>query len=200
MLLAVAVCFASLAQPLKIGVRAGLSSSSYYFGRVNIDGTVIAPSVSYTAGWEVAAVMRLSIPGFIHIQPEISYVSRDYHFRINPTGVSQRNNYKIATQTVEVPVTVGFNISVLRLFGGPVFTLSSTQKPQNGDYNFNIKFNKPEVGILLGAGIDVKNFFVDVRYTLAPDKREDIFTLNGTSQKVNIRSDEMWKFSLGFFF
>ncbi|UKI39889.1 MAG: outer membrane beta-barrel protein [Alistipes putredinis] len=69
----------------------------------------------------------------------------------------------VAVNRIELPVLVGFNISALRIFGGPVFRLSDSEKSSNSD--FRVKFNDSAVAAQFGIGFDIKKFFFDIRYT-----------------------------------
>lgn len=189
---------ATFAQPLKIGVRGGVNTSSYDFQRFSLNGTAITPRSSQEMGYQLGVAMRLSIPKFLQFQPELMYSTRNYGYEL--TTKSGVDRVKITTKRMELPFMVGFNIKFLRLFAGPVFVLSSSQSNNNKDSGFSVKFDDSDIAFQMGAGLDIRKFFLDVRYTKNFQTTYNTMTLKNVSYKSKIRNDELWAFSAGFFF
>lgn len=187
------------AQPLKIGVKGGVSSDEFHFSSVKIGETLISPSTSATLGYNMGLVARVTIPKFIHIQSELLYSSREYGYRITPKSASAQK-VKITEQRLDLPVLVGFNISALRIFAGPVFTLRSSSSSSNKEIPFSASYYKSDIDLQLGAGLDIKKFFVDIRYTRPFDGSRQYITYGGKGASVKISRDETWSFNMGFFF
>ncbi len=198
--LLLAICLgsmAAIAQPLKIGIKGGMNLSSYSFDQLQFDNTYITPVKGNTTGYQLGLVMRLTIPKFIHIQPEINYIERGYRFHVNQ---GTRQTLELVTERIEVPVTVGFNIAALRIFGGPVFRIASNTRLDKQNKNFSVKFKESDVALQLGAGLDIRKFFLDVRYVTHPETTYENIYYKGSGQKVKVKNDEMWQFNIGFFF
>lgn len=64
-------CWAADAQVLRFGARVGLNTGAFTFDQVTIDRHTIAPTVDRSSGYQVGLLMRLSIPKFIFVQPEL---------------------------------------------------------------------------------------------------------------------------------
>lgn len=198
LVLTLLIASAAMAQPLKIGLRGGVNTGNYNFSRFDMDGTSIMPVTTMGTGYQIALVTRLSIPKFLQIQPELVYSVRDYGYNlVSDAGVKRVN---ISSKRMEIPLLVGFNISALRFFGGPVFTLSSSESSNKKSSNFKVKYNTSDVALQVGAGLDIKKFFLDVRYTTNLKSTYHTFTLNDQSHKGKIKSEKLWSFNVGFFF
>lgn len=192
------LAFAAMAQPLKIGVRGGLTTGDYKFTKLNVGDSQISPGARPTPGYQVALALRLSIPHFIQIQPELAYSTRNYTYRVSSPGMA--DNVKVQNKALEVPVMVGFNIKAFRLFGGPVFNLSEKQRIKGDRQGLQVKYDKKEMALQFGAGFDIRKFFVDVRYTTYTKGMDTSFTLHDAKGSVKSRHDSHWTFSMGFFF
>lgn len=181
---------AMASRPLRIGFRGGVAVSNYSASGLTIDDKYIGSRPS-TVGYQVGLAARLSIPKFIQIQPELIFQSLKYNYNV---GGSKKS---IATKRIELPVLVGFNISALRIFGGPVFRLSHSEKSSASD--FKVKYGDSKVAGQFGVGFDIKKFFFDVRYTTYFGKIKNTFTYSGQSATAKAR-DDMFSFSIGFLF
>lgn len=188
----------AFAQPLKIGIKGGLNTGSYEFKPVSMNGVEISNGSSAGTGYQFGVVARLSIPKFLQIQPELLYTSRNYNYRLQTS--SGRQNLRMSAKRIELPVMVGFNIAALRLYAGPRFILSSSIKSSKESIPFKVNYNDSDIAFQVGAGLDIKKFFIDVRYSTYFKTRYEQFTYDGLTQKVKIGTDEQWFFSAGFFF
>lgn len=197
-LILTSLALAAAAQPLKIGVRAGLNTGSYRFDKFIVGNTSVSPGSRPAPGYQLALAMRLSIPHFLQIQPELAYSARNYTYRVVTQGAA--DNVKVQNKALEVPLMVGFNIRALRLFGGPVFNLTEKQRIKGNRQGMQFKYDRRDVALQFGAGVDIKKLFVDVRYTTAPGGMKTSYTLGENSRTVKSAHDRMWTFSMGFFF
>ncbi len=185
---------------MKLGVRGSVMTSLYEFSEFKIDDTMIRPVGGSQIGYQLGIVTRLSIPKFIHIQPELNFSSRDYAFTLTSEG----NYYpdgRVSVKRVELPVTAGFNIGPLRFFGGPVFILNSTQECNTtASHALDIQFSDSDIAVMAGLGIDANNFFVDIRYTTYRNKSSATYGIYNNTQKVRSPKDFTILYSVGFFF
>ncbi|MBP3331031.1 MAG: PorT family protein [Tidjanibacter sp.] len=187
------------AQTVRFGFRGGANESHYSFDKFALDGNAVTPLRGAENGYQVGAVMRIQIPKFIHIQPELNYQVRNYTLLTSGDNFSgKRNEFK--STTIKLPVTMGFNIGALRLFGGPVFTLDSTVKNRDDAGEMDIEFDDSEVAFVVGGGFDIKNFFIDLRYTTFGGSTYSTISINDASYKAKVLTDELWELSVGFFF
>lgn len=200
-LLVLLCCLAPLAQgQVRLGLRGSAMSSVYDFESQTIDGLMIRPSDGSQMGYQLGVVLRLSIPRLIHIQPEINVSSRDYSFGLDtPDGYFPSG--RISVKRLEMPVTAGFNIGPLRLFGGPVFILKQSQESNvKDDYGLDVTFDDGDIALMAGIGIDAAKFFFDIRYTTFRDKPAALYSVYNTSQRVETKQDFTIQYTVGFFF
>lgn len=185
------------AQVFKIGVRGGANITNNDFTAIST-GEYRVSHLPSKAGYQVALVTRISIPRFLQISPEFQMVSHTYRYRINsPIAHSEAS---VAVRRFEIPVTVGFNIWVLRLFGGPVFRVAQSEKVKSVKRDFKVHHNDSDVAFVAGAGVDLGKFFLDARYNFYPKKVSYRIEIDGTTRNAKVRNSGMWQFSAGFFF
>ncbi len=186
------------AQGPKIGVKGGINIASYTPTPVYLDDTYIAPVSSSGTGYQLGVTLRLTIPGFIFIQPDLLYVSRDYDYDITAAADTHRETIK--TKRLEVPLMLGFNISSMRFFAGPVFRLSSSESNSVKDSPFSVEYNDSDVAFQAGIGLDIRKFFLEARYTTYFNPTEHTYNYGASNAAVKVKSDEQWLFNAGFFF
>lgn len=200
-LASLAFCCAS-ARPtyktIRVGVKGGMNISNYTFDRTDIGENAVGRVPGSKFGYQAGVVFRLTIPGFIHIQPEINFIERNYDFRLIRT--SYYGKVSMSARRIELPLTVGFDISVVRIFGGAVFNLAEWRRSNVSSSVFDVKFKKSHVDMLLGLGLDIRKFFLDVRYIVPTGSSHEDVSIMGITQRTHVRSDELWEISAGFFF
>jgi hypothetical protein len=193
---AILITASASAQIFKIGLRGGVNITNGTFSQIST-GDYRINSLKSKPGYQIALVSRISIPKFVQISPELQMTAHNYRYRVS--GASS-GEVKVAVKRLELPVTVGFNISVFRLFGGPVFRLAHSEKSDNKRLGLEVKYNDSDVALVAGAGLDLGRFFVDARYTFYPKKSRNEFIIDHTHRKAQMKNDGMWQFSAGFFF
>lgn len=187
------------AQILKLGVKGGVSVKNYDFSTVYINGEWLKPGVSPSIGYQMGVVLRLSIPKFIQIQPELLYSVQKYNYQtVNSSSMTSKTSFE--TKRLEMPVMIGFNISAFRLFAGPKFVLSSSSKADNDAVSLGVDFVDADVAFQAGIGLDIRKFFIEATYSTYLGDNFDQFTYNGTTCKTKIKNDDQFSFNLGFFF
>ncbi|MFI3331680.1 MAG: porin family protein [Rikenellaceae bacterium] len=186
------------AQILKMGLKGGVSTKIYDFQTTTVDGATISPGTNGNIGFQAGVIMKVSIPKFLYIQPELMYSTNDYDYVV--TDASYISKVKVRSHRFEVPVMVGFNISALRFFAGPKFVLASSSSETNDYVDLKMDYIDSNIALVAGCGFDIKRFFIDISYTTYLGDSYDIATYNGTSTKLNLKSDSQWNFNVGFFF
>ncbi|MDR2894150.1 MAG: PorT family protein [Alistipes sp.] len=162
------------AQKFQLGVRAGLASQSM--------GTDVHDMISGKAklGYHLAAVSRIRLIGIgsgilgagLFLQPEVVYsqssVKADFGYFTNITqrvGVGPSASYmleKIRMKTIDVPLLLGLQASILRIQAGPVFNLMNNFDTVDGNMEFLPL--RPAVGYAVGASVDLMGLTIDGRY------------------------------------
>lgn len=185
------------AQVLKVGIKGGVNTTSYSFKSVTLGDMRVSPGSSSGVGYHLGLAVRLSIPKFLQIQPELLYSTRDYRYAIDSPGTLSRARF--SAKRLELPVMVGFNIRAFRLYAGPVFQLTASVRESNAQ-GLEVDYHNSDIAIHAGVGVDIRKFFIDARYTTFTGNRYNQFTGQGVSKRVKITTDDQWYVSAGFFF
>ena len=180
MSLALACSQTSSAQ-LDFGVKAGLNYNSESIQSVNED--VFTGAESKT-GYHAGIWLRFKLPiiGF-YLRPEIVYTNLENEllYKIRETAPSQTTSYNF--QKIDIPVLIG-----KKFFGiGNVFAGPSFQYILNSDFSLNdiseVDTDGFSVGLQFGAGIELGNLGIDVRWERGLNTIESTF-LNALSERV----------------
>jgi hypothetical protein len=180
MSLALACSQTSSAQ-LDFGVKAGLSYNSESIQSVSED--VFTGAESKT-GYHAGVWLRFKLPiiGF-YLRPEIVYTNLENEllYKIRETAPSQTTSYNF--QKIDIPVLIG-----KKFFGiGNVFAGPSFQYILNSDFSLNdiseVDTDGFSVGLQFGAGIELGNLGIDVRWERGLNTIESTF-LNALSERV----------------
>ena len=180
MSLALACSQTSSAQ-LDFGVKAGLNYNSESIQSVSED--VFTGAESKT-GYHAGVWLRFKLPiiGF-YLRPEILYTNLENEllYKIRETAPSQTTSYNF--QKIDIPVLIG-----KKFFGiGNVFAGPSFQYILNSDFSLNdiseVDTDGFSVGLQFGAGIELGNLGIDVRWERGLNTVESTF-LNAISERV----------------
>ena len=184
LLLSVSLTYAQLNFGIKAGYNSSLSFSnvsSVTNGTYNLNSVQNELWNDFHAGF----FARVGLGKKLYIQPELLYniQKKNYNLTIQDAISGQVTLNKIANiNTVEVPILVGYKlldlkILNLRAFAGPdiKFNAGSTLDFNNiTGGNFDTKklvsdIKAANLGLQIGAGVDVLMFALDVKYTLIND-------------------------------
>ena len=117
---------AASAQRLMVGVRGGVNFADYSFVPTRIGDTRFTPG-AVRAGYDVGFVLRLNLSKHLHLQSELNYAFVNYNVLAENSG-SRR--IALRTERFEIPVQLGFQFGVLRLFGGALFRVTESRAEQ----------------------------------------------------------------------
>lgn len=178
-----------------IGLKAGYTSSLTFgsLGSVT-NGTYDLGSVK-SEMWNnfQAGIFTRLIFGKLYIEPELLYTLQKKEYEITIEDLTNHNvtlNKLVNVSTIDVPILVGFKVIDLGIvnihaFAGPKlrFLANSALNFQNPDGgNFDIgqistEAKKSNVGLEIGAGVDIFNLTIDARANLISNMAES--KLNG---------------------
>ena len=182
LLLAALIAVPAFSQ-LKFGVKAG-ASTDFTFTNQTLKSTntqvVVENAKNAEWGFQGGVFMRASMLGF-YVQPELLLATATNSTRFSGTidgnAVDQVVSQKFTK--VNVPVMVGFKVSVLRVNVGPVasFLINEPKDLLDGE-----SYKKATIGYQAGIGVDLlKKITLDARYEGG---------LNQFGNKVNIGGTE----------
>ena len=184
------------AKRLQVGVRAGMNLTDYKFDRAKIGDLSFSPGAK-RPGFEAGAVLRLNLSQHLHLQSEFNYVSANYAVRM---GGSAGRDLRLRAHRFEIPVEMGLQFGVVRLFGGVRFRPAQSGH-SSAPQTLSISFNDPNVAVIGGLGLNIRKFFVDLRASGYPRSRVwQTFTSHGVSQRGRVSHDIVYGCSMGFFF
>lgn len=119
----------------------------------------------YGLGYQAGVMTRMDI-GKLYVQGEVLFNKRKTSFESQDGGSS-----KLSWNAIDIPVVAGYKLIKtddfsVRIFAGGVYSyafnnnVSTSQALQEG---FK-KFDKSNIGVTGGIGLDYQNFTVDLRY------------------------------------
>lgn len=184
------------AQRFQVGVRAGINAEDYATVPPQLEGTTFTPG-SAKVGYEAALVLRFRLARHLHLQTGLNYQFSPYVFHLEG---QVHGRLTIDARRLEIPVELGLNFGVLRLFAGPVFRVAQWQK-SSVPRLLEIKFNDSDIALTGGVGLHVRKFFIDFRVTGYPwSSVRNTYYSGDASARVKVRSNLLYGGSLGFFF
>ena len=196
LLAALLVSGAASAQRLMVGVRGGVNFTDYSFVPTRIGDIRFSPG-SPRAGYDVGFVLRLNLSKHLHLQSELDYAFVNYSVRAGDAG---NRRLTLRTERFEIPVQLGFQFGVLRLFGGALFRVTDSER-SSAPQLLRVRFNNGDIGVMGGLGFNVRKFFIDFRISGYPRSRVwHDFTSDGVSRRVKVPHDIVYGGSVGFFF
>lgn len=193
---AVLACGTLSAQRLQVGLRGGLNAASYSFESVTIGSNTFSPA-SARAGFETGLAVRLNLTRHLHLQSELDYNFVNYS--IHAAGRLPRD-ISVRAERLEVPVQLGLQFGILRLFGGVSFRLADSAHSSAPEL-LRVRFNNDDTAVIGGLGLNVRHFFLDVRIQGYPRSRVwNTFASEGAEQRVKVSRNLVYGASIGFFF
>lgn len=141
-----------------IGVKGGTSFTKTSTESSSLEG-------KYGFGYQAGIMTRMDI-GKLYVQGEALFNKRKTSYE-----AKDGNSAKLSWNAIDIPVVVGYKVVKtddfnVRVFAGGVYSyafnnkISTSQAVAEGFKNFD----KSNIGITGGVGVDYKNFTVDLRY------------------------------------
>jgi hypothetical protein len=186
LLLGVIVAYAQLPK-LTLGVKTGINLATLK-GNVGDENNRL--------GYQAGAWMRIGGAGF-YLQPEGYVGSKGGEYgTIQQNGTEIDGNAKVNFTTLDIPVLVGkkfgFEKLNFRMMAGPVISfLLSKNAEENYDAATNFdNYKNQTIGIQSGAGVDLGNLSVDLRY------EKGISNIDKSGQYD--QKQNLWHLSIGY--
>ena len=164
-----------------IGIRAGYNSSL----SVNNIGSVLDGTYNLNSAqgemwnnFHVGAFARVFMKK-LYIEPAILYSIDKKQYEVSYNDISNPDLNKIVDiKTIDVPILLGvklldLKVLNLRAFAGPKFRFDAGSTPSTTDMKeFVSDVKKANLGLEMGAGVDVLMFALDLRYNLISNMYE----------------------------
>ncbi len=183
--------------PLSLGLKVGFNSTKMATELKNVNDIKEEAKMGYLAG----VFLRINLPK-IYIQPEVYYTKKsgDYQSTNIPSFQNQTFTQKTILNSIDVPVLIGVKLLDLKLFNLRLMTGPVASFLIGKDVNYEVNgikigslpstdlgnYNDINWAIQAGAGIDVFNFTLDVRYEWGLNNISDAVDMNVKSKLLNV--------------
>ncbi|WP_181305504.1 porin family protein [Rufibacter sp. XAAS-G3-1] len=148
------------AQTFTLGVKAGISSSSVDFDNPSSNFTQFKEEDNIT-GFHAGVFTRFNVLGFM-LQPEALLTSSGGKFQMPNADGTGTTVEEIGFTNLDVPILIGYKLSFLRAYAGPVASVLIDSESDLEDYKE--AFNSADWGYQIGVGVDISRLTADVRY------------------------------------
>lgn len=178
---ALAANFAS-AQNINFGIKGGAVFNTDK-GEVWKDtGNIFKRDGKASAGFQAGVLSRISLAG-IYIQPELLYTQfKNEYDVINNDNANV--NVAITKKRIDVPVNVGKRfLGIAHVQAGPVFSYYFDDKISVKEFTA-AKQDQFNVGMQIGAGVEVSKLLFDLRYEFGLGKLGTEI-VNGNNREFN---------------
>lgn len=172
----------SYAQTFNLGLKGGVN-----LAKINSDFA----DAENRLGYQIGAWARIGGSG-IYLQPELYFGSKENKFvEINTNGTTVTTEGTVKFTTMDVPVLIGKKFGAnnfnFRLNAGPVISFNLDKSTSNFSNAFQQlgdtkNYKDQTFGAQFGAGVDISNFTVDLRYETG---LSNIYTSDQYKQKLN---------------
>ncbi|MFB9864818.1 porin family protein [Rufibacter immobilis] len=150
---------AAQAQIFTLGIKGGISSSSVDLKNPKGNFTQFKDDDNIT-GFHAGVFTRFNILGFM-LQPEAVLSSSGGKFN-RPDDLGNTTIEEIGFTNLDVPILVGYKLSFLRAYAGPVASVLIDSDSDLDEVKESL--NSADWGYQVGAGVDISRFTADVRY------------------------------------
>ena len=144
-----------------LGPRIGLSSSTVDFDPFTIGGETIS-SGNATAGFHAGAFARVTL-GFLYIQPEALFTQSGGEIELSDGFISDIR--EVEFNKLDFPVMIGTKfLKIFRIQAGPTFSMLLDAEAKGLEEDIKSGYKDSTIGYQAGAGLDLWNLVIDVKY------------------------------------
>ncbi len=189
------------AQNIDFGIKGGAVFNTDK-GKVWQDaGNIFKRDGKASAGFQAGALARVSLAG-IYIQPELLYTQfkNEYNVLDKNDKNDKPQDIGITKKRLDIPVNVGKRfLGIGHIQAGPVFSYYFDDKLSVKDFT-TAKQDEFNVGMQIGAGVEVSKLLFDLRYEFGLGKvGSDI--LNGSNGQYRTENrPQMLNLSVAYLF
>ena len=179
-----------------VGPKIGISSSN-----IKIDEVESIKSGDSKVGFHVGLFSRITLGSF-YLQPEATFTSAGGEIEISDdNGDTFDQIAELNYNKLDVPLMAGLKFgNIFRINAGPVFSLILSEDARNVDNTVDevkSNYNNALVGYQAGAGIDLGNLTVDLRYEGNLSKLGESIQVGNESFNTDMRNNQIL-LSVGF--
>jgi hypothetical protein len=186
---------------IKIGIRAGINSSTVKLTDNTFDGYTLEYGKGQY-GYHFGVISRLKLAKFF-LQPELLYTIAKTDLAYintsdpnNPVTSTGRQNFN----KIDIPVIVGYKVAIFKLEVGPVLTFMINSKSDLLDQKkIEQNFKGATVGYQAGIGVELSSLLLDVKYEGNLSMLGESMNVDGTTVNFDQRMSQ-FIFSIGYLF
>ena len=188
---------------IKFGIRGGINSSKLNSSTEVITGDYKITCPNYSViGYHAGLISQIKLFSFF-IQPELlySHINNDLNvYNLNSANPEDATAVKQTINRIDIPVLVGFKLSILKLEAGPVASfVISNNSDLSSITEYDLQWNKATIGYQAGIGLDIGKIALDVKYEGNLSKLGTGITIGNTTTSFDTRLNQIIV-SIGFFF
>lgn len=183
----------AMAQNINFGIKGGAVFNTDK-GEVWSDaGNIFKRDGKAATGFQAGALARVSLAG-IYIQPELLYTQFKNEYDVDGQKLD------VTKKRMDIPVNVGKRfLGIGHIQAGPVFSYYFDDKLSVKDFT-TAKQDEFNVGMQIGAGVEVSKLLFDLRYEFGLGKiGSDIANSNGRQFQTENRP-QMLNLSVAYLF
>lgn len=185
------------AQRFQVGIHGGINATEYKAARTRIGDYTFSPGPAQV-GYQAGLVVRFNLSKHLHLQSEFNYDFVNYSLHARSAYATRE--VRLRTERLEIPVQLGLQFGIVRIFGGAQFRVADTGR-SSAPQLLKVKFNDSDIALMGGIGINIRKFFIDLRVSGYPRSHVwQTFTSKGVTTRVQVPHDIVYGGSLGFFF
>lgn len=181
------------AQNIDFGIKGGAVFNTDKGKVWQDDGNIFKRDGKASAGFQAGALARVSLAG-IYIQPELLYTQFKNEYNIDG------EDFDVTKKRLDIPVNIGKRfLGIGHVQAGPVFSYYFDDKLSVKDFT-TAKQDEFNVGMQIGAGVEVSKLLFDLRYEFGLGKvGSDI--LNGSKGQYRTENrPQMLNLSVAYLF
>nr|WP_314547054.1 porin family protein [uncultured Empedobacter sp.] len=145
------------AQNIDFGIKGGAVFNTDKGKVWEDDGNIFKKDGKASAGFQAGALARVSLAG-IYIQPELLYTQFKNEYNI------EGESFDVTKKRMDIPVNVGKRfLGIAHIQAGPVFSYYFDDKLSVKEFT-KAKQDEFNVGMQIGAGVQVSKLLFDLRY------------------------------------
>ncbi len=204
LLVALSLCFALPAfSQVKFGLKVGGSTTSVDAKPFEVENGVDSLRVALkdaNYGIHGGIVIRALIKKKFLIQPEVLFNSNSVDYKVTELDNLTEQIKTEKFQYLDIPILLGVKLGPLRLMAGPEGHIFINNTSELTDFStYKDKFDDMTISWLGGAGLDIWNLMLDVRYEGGLQRFGDHIRF-GNQQFDFADRPSRWTFSVGFLF
>lgn len=186
------------AQNINFGIKGGAVFNTDK-GKVWQDaGNIFKRDGKASAGFQAGALARVSLAG-IYIQPELLYTQFKNEYNVLDKN-DKPQDIGITKKRLDIPVNVGKRfLGIGHVQAGPVFSYYFDDKLSVKDFT-TAKQDEFNVGMQIGAGVEVSKLLFDLRYEFGLGKVGSEIANSGGNDFQTENRPQMLNLSVAYLF